>query len=157
MKPSEGSAMELRSPDFSNQARIPQRFSCDGDNIAPALEWSDVPAGTAELALICEDPDAPGKKFVHWVLWGIDPGSVTSLGAGDVPAGSHHGRNDFGDNAYGGPCPPPGHGTHHYHFTLFAVREPISLSEGAPVDELRGAIADNDALAEATLVGTYER
>jgi Raf kinase inhibitor-like YbhB/YbcL family protein len=149
--------MELRSPDFSDQARVPQRFTCDGDNISPALEWSDVPAEAVELALICEDPDAPGKKFVHWVPWGIDPGSVTRLSAGEVPAGCLHGRNDFGGNAYGGPCPPPGYGPHHYYFMLFAVREPISLSEGASVDELRGAIADSRALADATLVGTYER
>lgn len=149
--------MELRSSDFSDQAAIPRRFTCDGDDISPTLEWSDVPGGTAELALTCEDPDAPGKTFVHWVLWGIDPGSVTSLDAGVVPAGSRHGRNDFGITAYGGPCPPPGHGTHHYHFTLYAVREPISLSEGASIEELRAAIGDDGALAEATLMGTYER
>jgi Raf kinase inhibitor-like YbhB/YbcL family protein len=149
--------MDLRSPDFSEHATIPQRFTCDGDNVSPALEWSDVPDGTAELALTCEDPDAPGKTFVHWVLWGMDPGTVTSLGTGEVPAGSHHGRNDFGDNAYGGPCPPPGHGTHHYHFKLFAVREPILLLEGATIDELRRVIADKGSLAEATLVGIYER
>jgi hypothetical protein len=89
--------MELRSPHFSDQAGISQRFTCDGDNISPTLEWSDVPAEAVELALICEDPDAPGKKFVHWMLWGIDPGSVTRLSAGDVPAGCRHGRNDFGD------------------------------------------------------------
>ena len=149
--------MELTSPDFSDEATIPQRFTCDGDDISPALEWSGVPDGTAELALTCEDPDAPGKTFVHWVLWGIDPGSVQSLDAGTVPAGSRQGGNDFGATGYGGPCPPPGHGTHHYHFTLYAVREPISLSEGASIDELRAAIGDDGALAEATLIGTYER
>jgi Raf kinase inhibitor-like YbhB/YbcL family protein len=84
--------MELRSPNFSEQATIPHRFTCDGDNVSPALEWSNVPHGAAELALICEDPDAPGKTFVHWLLWGIDPSSVTSIDLGDVPAGSHHGK-----------------------------------------------------------------
>jgi Raf kinase inhibitor-like YbhB/YbcL family protein len=149
--------MELRSPNFSEQATIPQRFTCDGDNVSPALEWSNVPDGAAELALICEDPDAPGKTFVHWLLWGIDPSSVTSIDLGDVPAGSHYGRNDFGDNAYGGPCPPSGHGIHHYRFTLSAVSEPLSLSEGSTVNGLRAALADSRVLAEATLVGTYER
>ena len=149
--------MELQSPDFSDQARIPERFTCEGDNVSPALEWSGVPDGAADLALVCEDPDAPGKTFVHWVLSGIDPDSVTGIGAGEVPAGSRHGRNDFGDNAYGGPCPPPGHGMHHYIFTLYAMSEPILLPEGASIDELRDAIANRGALAETTLVGTYER
>jgi Raf kinase inhibitor-like YbhB/YbcL family protein len=149
--------MEISSPDFAHEAGIPKRFTCEGDDVSPALEWSDVPAGTQELALTCEDPDAPGKKFVHWVLWGIDPGSIKSIGVGDAPSGSRHGRNDFGANAYGGPCPPPRHGTHHYHFTLYAVGAPISLSEGASIDELRAAIRNNQVLAEASLVGTYER
>lgn len=149
--------MELRSPDFSHQDAIPPRFTCDGENVSPALEWSDLPAGATELALVCEDPDAPGQTFVHWVLWGINPASATGVGAGDVPAESHHGRNDFGDSAYGGPCPPRGHGTHHYHFTLHAVGESISLPDGASVDELRAAITDAGALAEATITGTYER
>lgn len=148
--------MELRSPDFSHQAGIPKRFTCDGDNAWPTLEWSDIPEGTADLALICEDPDAPNKTFVHWLLWGVDPG-LGSIGSGALPAATRHGRNDFGDDAYGGPCPPPGHGTHHYHFTLYAVSEPLTLSEGASVDELQRSIAGGGVLAEATLIGTYER
>ena len=149
--------MELRSPDFSDGGAIPRRFTCDGDNVSPALEWSEVPDESSELALVCEDPDAPGKTFVHWLLWGIDPRSASSVGVGEVPAGSRLGINDFGANAYGGPCPPPGHGPHHYHFTLHAVREPISLPEGASVDDLRGAIARSVAVAETSIVGTYER
>ena len=149
--------MELRSPDFSDRGPIPQRFTCDGDNVSPTLEWSDVSGEASELALVCEDPDAPGKTFIHWLLWGIDARSVTSIGAGDLPAGSRLGSNDFGANAYGGPCPPPGHGTHHYHFTLYAIRESISLPEGASLDDLRTAIASGGTVEEASLVGTYER
>jgi hypothetical protein len=66
--------MELRSPEFSDGGAIPQRFTCDGDNLSPALQWSDVPDEASEIALVCEDPDAPGKTFVHWLLWGIDCG-----------------------------------------------------------------------------------
>jgi Raf kinase inhibitor-like YbhB/YbcL family protein len=149
--------MELRSPEFSDGGAIPQRFTCDGDNLSPALQWSDVPDEASEIALVCEDPDAPGKTFVHWLLWGIDPRSVTRVGEGEIPSGSRLGRNDFGSNAYGGPCPPPGHGLHHYHFTLYAVRDSISLSEGASIDDLRSAIAAGNVVAEASLVGTYER
>jgi Raf kinase inhibitor-like YbhB/YbcL family protein len=148
--------VDLRSPDFSDHGTIPERFTCDGEDAPPTLEWSDVPEGTAELALTCEDPDAPGKTFVHWIVWGLDPGS-TGLDANSIPAGLRHGRNDFGNSAYGGPCPPPGHGTHHYHFTLYALGNPPSLSEGASMDEMRGALTTSGVLAEATLVGTYER
>jgi phosphatidylethanolamine-binding protein (PEBP) family uncharacterized protein len=91
------------------------------------------------------------------VLWGVEACSITKVVAGEVPAGSHQGRNDFGDNAYGGPCPPPGHGTHHYLFTLYASGQRLSLSDGASADELRGAIAETGALAEATLIGTFDR
>jgi Raf kinase inhibitor-like YbhB/YbcL family protein len=148
--------MQLMSPDFADQGAIPERFTCEGENISPGLEWRDVPDGTGELALTCEDPDAPGKTFVHWVMWGIDPRS-DRLDQGEIPDGARHGRNDFGDNAYGGPCPPPGHGRHHYHFTLYAVSESVALAPGASINELRDALAAKKTLAEASLVGTYER
>lgn len=147
--------MDLTSPDFANQGRIPARFTCEGDNVSPSFEWSGVPEGTSELAFTCEDPDAPGRTFVHWVLWGLDP-ATSGFRSQELPPGARHGRNDFGANAYGGPCPPPGHGTHHYHFTLYALGEPIEIDEGASIDELRKETAGR-TLAEATLVGTYER
>lgn len=147
--------MELTSPEFGDQGRIPTHCTCDGEDLSPELRWSGVPEGTVELALTCEDPDAPSGTFTHWVLWGIDPGS-SALSAGKVPEGASEGVNGFGRLGYGGPCPPPGHGTHHYHFTLYALSEPLTLSPGASIDDLRAAM-EGKVLAEATLVGTYSR
>ncbi|MGH8886833.1 MAG: YbhB/YbcL family Raf kinase inhibitor-like protein [Egibacteraceae bacterium] len=147
--------MKLASPEFSDQGRIPQRFTCEGQDLSPPFAWSEVPEGSATLALTCVDPDAPRGTFVHWVLWGLDP-STGSLSAGEVAAGAGQGRNDFGRRGYGGPCPPPGHGTHHYQFTLYALRSPLTLADGATIAELRQAMEGN-VLAEAVLVGTYER
>jgi Raf kinase inhibitor-like YbhB/YbcL family protein len=147
--------MQLLSNDFSQQERIPQRFTCDGENVSPSLRWTDLPDGTARLALVCEDPDAVRGTFLHWVVWDIDP-SATAIEVGRPLRGARHGRNDFGNNSYGGPCPPPGHGVHHYHFTVYALSEPIELEEGASIRELRTAMSGK-VLGEATLVGTYER
>jgi Raf kinase inhibitor-like YbhB/YbcL family protein len=147
--------MELTSPEFADQARIPRRFTCEGENASPPLDWSDVPDGAADLALTCEDPDAPGSTFVHWVLWGLHP-TISGLRANAVPPGVHAGRNGFGRVGYDGPCPPPGHGTHHYYFRLWALDAPIDLPEGASIDELHQA-ARSRLLDEATLVGTYQR
>jgi Raf kinase inhibitor-like YbhB/YbcL family protein len=147
--------MQLLSDDFSNQERIPERFTCDGEDVSPSLRWEQLPEGTARLALTCEDPDAPRGTFVHWVMWNIDP-SPGGLGVGEDPVDARPGRNDFGNNFYRGPCPPPGHGTHHYHFTAYAVSEPIDLEAGVSIDDLRSAMAGK-VLDEATLIGTFER
>ncbi len=147
--------MELRSPAFSDHATIPTRHTKDGDDVSPALEWSGVPEQAVELALLCEDPDAPGGTFVHWVLSGLDP-SLPGLGEGQVPDGAVEGRNDFGDIGYGGPRPPAGDEHHRYFFRLYAASEPLGLSPGGSADDLRSALAGTE-LAQATLVGTYER
>jgi Raf kinase inhibitor-like YbhB/YbcL family protein len=147
--------MNLTSSAFSDGERIPEEYTCEGKDVSPPLSWDGVADGTSELALTCEDPDAPRGTFVHWVMWGIDP-TLGELQAGTIPPGARLGRNDFGRAAYGGPCPPPGHGTHHYHFTLYALSAPADLNEGSSLSELRGAI-ENDVLAEASLMGTYER
>jgi Raf kinase inhibitor-like YbhB/YbcL family protein len=147
--------MKLASTEFKDQGRIPQRFTCEGQDLSPPLEWNELPDGSVELALTCVDPDAPRGTFVHWVLWGLDP-SKGGLAAGEVATGSCQGSNDFGRQGYGGPCPPPGHGTHHYQFTLYALREPIALAGGATIAELHQAMQGN-VIAEAVLVGTYER
>ncbi|MGH8900790.1 MAG: YbhB/YbcL family Raf kinase inhibitor-like protein [Egibacteraceae bacterium] len=93
--------------------------------------------------------------FVHWAQWGLDP-SKGSLVAGEVAVGAGQGSNDFGRRGYGGPCPPPGHGTHHYQFTLYAVGEPIALADGATIADLHRAM-EGSVLTQAVLVGTYER
>jgi Raf kinase inhibitor-like YbhB/YbcL family protein len=146
--------VQISSADFSDGERMDRRFTCDGEDASPGLQWDDVPDGTAELALTCVDPDAPGGTFIHWVTWAIDP-ALGRIPAGSVP-GMRHGRNDFGVSGYGGPCPPPGHGEHRYRFTLYALGEPIVLNNGATIDELRGAMKGR-VLAEATLTGTYSR
>jgi Raf kinase inhibitor-like YbhB/YbcL family protein len=146
--------MDLTSSNFEEGGRIPREHSCDGDDAPPELLWSGVPSGVVALALTCEDPDAPGGTFVHWVVWGIDPSSGR-IGADDGP-GIRHGRNGFGNSGYGGPCPPPGHGPHRYEFTLYALDQSIELEPGSTIEELRSAI-DGHVRATATLMGTYER
>jgi hypothetical protein len=147
--------MKLTSPAFADGQPIPARYACDGENVSPELRWSDVPDGTLSLALRCEDPDAPRGTFTHWVLWNLDP-TEGGIPAGEVPTGARQGRNDFGQVGYGGPCPPRGHGTHHYHFTLYAVPKEIGLPEGATITQLRDALR-GVTLADAELVGTHER
>ncbi len=118
-------------------ATIPRRFTCDGQNVSPPLQWS-VPAGAATFAIVVSDPDARG--FIHWVVAGI-PGGVTGLpeGAGDPGAGDGlvQGRNDFGKLGYGGPCPPSG--THRYVFTLYSFIVAPDLSATPTADEVRRA------------------
>ena len=104
--------MDLTSSNFEEGDPIPRVHTCDGEDTPPELHWSGVPSGVVELALTTEDPDAPGGTFVHWVAWGIDP-STGRLGADDV-SGIRQGRNGFGNSGFGGPCPPPGNGLHHY-------------------------------------------
>jgi Raf kinase inhibitor-like YbhB/YbcL family protein len=146
--------MDLTSPDFEEGGRIPRELTCDGENTPPELHWSGVPSGVVELALTCEDPDAPGGTFVHWVAWGIDPsiGRLPHGGGTEIAQG----KNGFGTVGYGGPCPPPGHGPHHYAFTLYALDQALGLEPGATIADLRSAL-DGHIRATATLMGIYER
>jgi Raf kinase inhibitor-like YbhB/YbcL family protein len=146
--------MDLTSPNFEEGGQIPQAHTCDGQDAPPELHWSGVPSGVVELALTCEDPDAPGGTFVHWVAWGIDPsaGRLTPDGGTEI----RHGGNGFGRNGYGGPCPPPGHGPHRYQFTLYALERPVDLEPGAMIEDLRSAF-EGSVRATATLMGVYER
>jgi hypothetical protein len=146
--------VELTSPVFENKGRIPTRCTCDGEDQPPELHRSGIPEDAVELALMCEDVDAPGGTFVHWVVWGLDP-SGSSLGV-EVPAGTFEGLNDFDRTGYGGPCPPPGHGYHHYHFRLYALSEHMELPHGSTINELRRTM-DGKVLATAELVGLYVR
>lgn len=147
--------MQLSSPDFDHEAPIPSRFTCEGEDLSPQLDWSDVPEGTEELAMICEDPDAPGGTFIHWTIRGLPPTS-TGLPRGQVPAGAVEGANDFGRQGYGGPCPPKGHGTHRYYFRLFALGSPLELPAGFTAADARSAM-EGQTVAETALMGTYER
>lgn len=146
--------MRLTSTAFDDQSPIPSQFSHASGERPPPLTWSGAPDGTAELLLVCDDPDAPGGPFVHWLLAGIDPDTGGSE-PGQTPAGAVSGRNGFGTEGYGGPHPPPGDRPHHYRFQLYALPEPSHLGQGFTTDELPPHIGR--ALATTTLVGVYGR
>jgi Raf kinase inhibitor-like YbhB/YbcL family protein len=147
--------IELRCAAFNDHAPIPRHYSKDGEDVSPALEWSGVPEGTAELAILCEDPDAPGGTFVHWVLSGLAP-TLTALEAGKVPSGAVEGLNDYGDIGYGGPRPPVGDPAHRYFFTIHASSEPLGLSSGGTAEDCRRALEGRE-LARGVIVGLYQR
>ncbi|HVM53579.1 MAG TPA: YbhB/YbcL family Raf kinase inhibitor-like protein [Acidimicrobiales bacterium] len=150
-----GAVIELRSPAFSDQTRIPVRYSRLGDNVSPPLEWGDVPEATAELALLCEDPDAPSGTFLHWLVTGLPP-HVRSLREGVTPPDATSWANDFGEPAYGGPQPPVGDDAHRYFFRLFALGSPLDIPPDARVDSVRRRLRE-EALATGTLVGLFAR
>ena len=147
--------IQLRSPAFGDHAPIPARFSMDGGNVSPALEWSGVPGDAAELAVLCEDPDAPGGTFVHWVLAGVHPARA-GLAEGEVPRGAVEGANDYGGTGYGGPQPPAGDPPHRYFFRVFAVAESLGIAPGATAGDVYQAMKGLE-MARGTLVGTYRR
>ncbi len=157
----EVSAMQLSSPAFADGQTIPAKYTADGQDISPPLKWSDIPAGTRQLALIMDDPDAPAGTFTHWLLWGL-PADLTELAEGveKAPtvaglAGAKQGTNDFGRIGYGGPAPPPGP-PHHYNFTIYALDTVLDLQPGARRGELLRAI-EGHVLATGKLTGLYGR
>ena len=150
--------MKLTSTSFQGN-QIPAKFTCNGAGISPQLAWSAPPAGTVSFALIVTDPDAPGRTFVHWLLYDL-PAETRALpeglpGLGQLSDGSRQGRNDFGEIGYGGPCPPPG-SPHHYHFTLYALDAKLNLPVGATRAQVEGAMQGH-ILASGELIGTYQR
>ena len=112
--------MKLFSRDFENGGEIPRRYTCDGENINPSIEWSDVPEGVKSFALIVEDHDAPLIKWIHWIVYDI-PENVRKIERGRLPEGAKQARNSFGVKKYRGPCPP--FGRHRYFFKLYALSE----------------------------------
>jgi Raf kinase inhibitor-like YbhB/YbcL family protein len=147
--------IQLRSPSFGDHQPIPVRHARDHDNLSPALEWSGVPEEAVELAVLCEDPDAPSGTFTHWVLAGLQP-TAAGLAEGEHPAVAVEGGNDFGEEGYSGPLPPVGDDPHRYSFRVFAASVPLGLVAGASADDLRHALEGKE-LASGTLVGTYQR
>jgi Raf kinase inhibitor-like YbhB/YbcL family protein len=150
--------MKLRSNSFQQEDFIPARFTCDGSNDSPHLEWSDFPESTKCFALICDDPDAPSGTWVHWVV-------------ANIPVGIHHfdehfvtgtsnsqgmiaGMNDFRNNEYGGPCPPGG--THRYFFRIFALDAVLGVKKGVTSKELQ-KLMEGHILATGILMGKYSR
>ncbi len=144
--------LKLKSSAFSHHERIPQRHASDGENVSPALEWTGVPEGTKAFAIVVHDPDAPlVDGFTHWVAYGISA-DRTSLpeGGGDVIEG----KTSIGEDGYGGPAPPPGHGSHHYYFWIYALDDDLELAPGLDRRALLERIEDH-VIEQARLVGTY--
>ncbi|GGV22060.1 hypothetical protein GCM10010182_50580 [Actinomadura cremea] len=147
--------MTLRSEAFNDHTIIPSEYSHDSGDMSPPLEWSEAPEEVVELALACEDPDAPTGTFAHWLVAGIDP-VTTGLDPGEQPTGAVLGRNDYGAEGYGGPKPPAGDDPHRYFFRLYGLAEPSGLGTGFTAEDLRDAMQDK-IVASGTLVGTFAR
>jgi Raf kinase inhibitor-like YbhB/YbcL family protein len=151
--------MKLTSSAFAEGDLIAPKYTCDGQNVSPPLEWTDVPDGTTSLALIMDDPDAPSGLFLHWLLYGIpsdEKGLTEGVGIEKASAGgARQGKNGFGKIGYGGPCPPSG--THRYYFHLYALDNDLSsLRPGASRQELESSMQGH-ILDEATLMAKYQR
>ena len=147
--------MDLTSPAFAHRGPIPERFSCEGENVPPPLRWTAPPQGTVELALAIQDADHPAGPFVHWLVVGIDP-SVTSTEPEAVPQGGRVLPGSSDNETYIGPCPPDGSGVHRYLFQVYALSRPLQLAEGAnPNDRVRAI--RRAASTGGVLVGTFSR
>jgi Raf kinase inhibitor-like YbhB/YbcL family protein len=146
------SSMTVTSPAFADGAAIPVRYTCKGDNLSPPLRWSAPPSGSVQLALVVDDPDAPGGTFVHWVLSGI-PAGQTELAENAVPPGALEGRNGAG-SGYTGPCPPSGP-AHHYRFTIYALKRSPGVQAGTDPQQAIAAI-QAAATAQGRLLGTFQ-
>jgi Raf kinase inhibitor-like YbhB/YbcL family protein len=147
--------IELRSAAFNDHTLIPDRYSYEGGNISPPMEWSGVPDGTEELVLFCEDPDAPRRTFTHWVVTNISP-KTTGIAEGALPKGATPGRNGFGGVGWAGPRPPVGDAPHRYFFRLYAADKPLGLGKGATAEQVHVAL-DRHTLARGTVVGLFGR
>jgi hypothetical protein len=149
--------MKITSPAFNNNERIPEKFTGDGEDVSPHLAWEGAPEGTVEFVLICDDPDAPvAEPWVHWVMYKI-PAGESQIMEGARGFRAKEGMNDFGNKGYGGPAPPKGHGDHHYYFKLYALGEPLPITdEGATKKEVLQAM-EGKILDQAELVGIYSR
>ncbi len=149
--------MELHSNSFKAGAKIPSKFTCEGDDTSPHLSWFDAPKRTRSFAVIVEDPDAPKGIYTHWVAYNIPPDKVElKEGAGNNPEDHIQGRNDFGQLHYGGPCPPPGHGDHRYFFHIFALDKLLDVPAGASKEEVEKAMK-NHIIDHAQIMGRFGR
>ncbi|NCT67813.1 MAG: YbhB/YbcL family Raf kinase inhibitor-like protein [Rhodanobacteraceae bacterium] len=154
-------SLNLRSPAFASHAAIPARYTCDGNEASPPLQWSGVPAKAKSLALIVDDPDAPDPAapqtvWVHWVLYDLPAaadGLPEAVDSARLPPGAREGRNDFGRTGYGGPCPPVGR--HRYFFKLYAL-DTVLPDLGRPDKARLLAAMKGHVVAQAELVGTYQ-
>jgi Raf kinase inhibitor-like YbhB/YbcL family protein len=151
-------AFRITSRVFKEGEMIPALYTCQGENVSPPLDWYEPPEDTYSFALICDDPDAPGRTFVHWVIYNIPVGyntlpeaipAITSL-----PNGTKQGTNDFGQIGYGGPCPPSG--AHRYFFKLFALDGMLNLDAGATKAELEKTMKRR-IIQQVEMIGKYQK
>lgn len=147
--------MTVTSSAFDGGGQVPERFSCEGENVPPPLRWSGAPKAARELAVVIEDPDAPDGTFVHWLVVGIDP-RTTAVGPGGPPPGATVLPGSSDNPTYIGPCPPDGDGPHRYFFEVYALPEAMSLSADAdPLENVRAL--RKAATAGGALIATFER
>jgi Raf kinase inhibitor-like YbhB/YbcL family protein len=147
-------AMEIRSTAFAEGEEIPKRFTCDGSDIALPLAWSGIPEGAKSLLLIVDDPDASSGTFTHWIVFNLPPEDLALSEGATLPAGTGEGVNDFGKPGYGGPCPP--RGRHRYFHRLYALDTRLEGLNNPGRKQIDAAMRGH-VLAEATLMGTYQR
>jgi len=145
--------MQLISSAFTHKSFIPDTYTCNGANVSPPLEILNAPGSTVTFALIVDDPDAPAKTWVHWVLWNV-PVSTKFIEENSVPDGAVEGMTDFGSIGYGGPCPPSD--THRYFFKLYALDTLLDLPQGSTKEDLLAAI-EGHVITQAELVGLYSK
>jgi Raf kinase inhibitor-like YbhB/YbcL family protein len=144
--------LRIKSPAFEGHKRIPDKFTTNGENVAPPLEWSGAPEGTEAFAIVVHDPDAPlVDGFTHWVAYAIPPTTTSIPEGGEGPV---QGLNSMGEEGYMGPAPPPGHGPHHYYFWVYALDQNLELPRGLDRRSLLEQIEDH-VIEQARVIGTY--
>jgi len=145
--------MKISSPAFEENSKIPEKYTCDGENVNPPLKIEGIPKEAKSLVLIVDDPDAPMGTFLHWLVWNIPP-ETNFIEENSLPEGAVQGRNDFGKENYGGPCPP--FGTHRYFFKVYALDKVLNLPEGSSLKEVE-EVMKGHILDQAQLIGFYQR
>jgi Raf kinase inhibitor-like YbhB/YbcL family protein len=153
----EMATLEIKSDAFEQGDTIPDKYTCDGDDVSPPLSWRQPPEGTMELVLICDDPDAPYRTWDHWIVYNLPPDTsgLPEAVAEEVPGGGIQGKNSWKNSSYGGPCPPSGP-AHRYFFKLYAVDKKLDLPPGAPKADVEKAM-EGHILAKGELMGKYGR
>ena len=153
----------IKSKAFDDNQEIPRPYTGEGLDKSPPLGWEDLPEGTVELALICDDPDAPfPEPWVHWIIYNLSPSlselpeQLSSQSSLTSPIVAFQGKNSWNKTGYGGPMPPPGHGEHRYFFKLYALNKPLKLEPAASKQELLKSM-EGHILGWTQLMGKYQR
>lgn len=144
-------SLKVTSSAFRDGGKIPAKYTCDGSNVNPPLRVANLPKAAKSLVLIADDPDAPGKVWIHWLVWNIDP-KTPEIREGSVPINAVEGTSDFGKPGYGGPCPPSG--SHRYYFKVYALDTTILLPSSSKKEALEKAMVGH-VLTKGSLMGTY--